>query len=238
MITVVCWCWSTPGYRSKFTSENVTILYNMVKRNTTVPFRFVCMTDEPERMEAHTPDEVECHLLWPNPAPAYGGGKKPNCFVRLRSFAPEAAEIFGERFIWFDLDCVITGNIDHLLQDKSEFRIWCPDFERMPCNGSLLLHKTGTRRRIWERFHPSRIDPEHGLKRASHLTGSDQAWIALNLKPIDKFFKQVDGIYSYRSHLPANGRLPEEARVVFFNGKENPWSPNPSTLPWVQEHYR
>jgi hypothetical protein len=209
----------------------------MVKRNTKLPHEFVCVTDDAKGIDK----DIRVVPLWENPCPNYGDGKRPNCFYRLRAFAPEMGELFGERFIWLDLDCIITGSIDHLIDMRTDFAIWRPDGERMPCNGSLVAHKTGTRIQIWTRFDKRRIHPTRGL-RGTGMCGSDQAWIALNLKSTDEFIGQKDGVYSWRSHIDVieqNRALPNNASIVFFNGGVKPWDlVGDSTAPWIQEHYR
>jgi hypothetical protein len=81
------------------------------------------------------------------------------------------------------------------------------------------------------------IDRKWGYKFTTGFQGSDQAWIAHNLKPHDQFFEQKDGIYSYRSHVVGRS-LPSTARVVFFNGEFKPWHPHIRHMnPWIKDHY-
>ncbi len=47
-INVVVFKWSTPGYRSQFTAEYVNIFAAMLARNTTVPYKLWCATDDPD----------------------------------------------------------------------------------------------------------------------------------------------------------------------------------------------
>lgn len=233
MISIVCFKWHKPGFRSTYTAEHVNTLYRMVQRNTNRVHQFVCVTDDAKGIDPR----VKIVPLWENPCPNYGNGKKPNCFYRLRMFATEMKEIFGEKFLWLDLDCVITGSIDGIFGHPADFGIWCPDGELMPCNGSLVLNRTGTRHHIWTRFDKRRVHPERGLRSAG-FQGSDQAWIAMNLKLTDFRFGQAQGVYSWRSHIepvdPAH--LPETARIVFFNGAKKPW--DFPEIPWIKEHYR
>jgi hypothetical protein len=156
-------------------------------------------------------------------------------------FSSEMKNIIG-RFMWMDLDCVILDNIDHLLKDPADFGIWRPDGELMPCNGSLVLHTPGTRPRTWTDFDPSRVDKRWGMRRVTGFHGSDQAWIAFKLQTGDRFFGQADGVFSYRSHiLDDEGRprpRPSGVKVVFFNGRHNPWDLDVAVLnPWLAEHY-
>jgi hypothetical protein len=229
-IKVVTWKWHHPGYRDQYSAEHVNAFYRMLAQHTTVPYDPLCITDD------STGVEVPTMRLWENPVPHYGQLHKPNCFYRVRAFSSEFTHVLG-KFIWFDLDCVITGNIDHLLTDAADFKIWRPDGEQMPCNGSLVLHRVGTRAYTWATFDPAMVHGRYGYKFVTGFQGSDQAWIAYNLKPYDEFFEQKDGIYSFRSHVVGK-TLPKTARVVFFNGEFKPWHAMVREQnPWIKEHY-
>jgi len=237
MIRIVTFKWDKPGYRSKFEGWHVNVLKDMVKRNTTVPHEFICVTDNPAGID---PD-VKVLPLWENPAPEYGSATRPNCFVRLRAFSPKIADLLGEKFIWMDLDTVICGNIDHILNDPADFKIWKVDNERSPCNGSLVLHKAGTRAEIWNKFSPSHVHPILGFRKSKNLIGSDQAWIAQHLRPDDQFFGQKDGVFSFRCHIKdVNGAEPPDgAKIIFFHGDYDPWLPEVrKKYKWIQKHYR
>lgn len=192
---VVVFKWSTPGYRSQFSAEYVNVFASMLERNTRVPYRLLCVTDDAEGLDSSiTPVE-----LWPCPVPAYGGGNAPNCFRRLFMFSQEAAEAFGPRFVWSDLDCVITGNIDHILTDQADFRIWRPDADESKCNGSLVSHRAGSRTELWEEFkNGSPVGTVEEFRAQTGHLGSDQAWIGSHLGPDDQFWGQADGVYAFR----------------------------------------
>lgn len=229
-IKVITWKWHSPGYRDRYTAEHVNAFYRMLARHTTVPFEPLCITDDSAGVDVPT------MRLWKNPVPEYGQLHKPNCFYRLRMFSSEFTHSIG-RFIWFDLDCAIVNNVDHLLDDPADFKIWRPDGEKMPCNGSLVLHKIGTRPATWTTFDPTMVHGRYGYKYVTGFQGSDQAWIAHNLKPYDEFFEQKDGVYSYRSHVVGQP-LPRNACVVFFNGEFKPWHEAVREQnPWIRDHY-
>lgn len=230
-IKVIVWKWANPSYRDQYPAERVNIFYRMLMRNATVPWEPLCITDDP------TGIDVPTMPLWANPSPVYGGLHKPNCFYRLKAFSAEFANVCS-RFIWFDLDCIILKNIDYLLKDETDFKIWKPDGGRMPCNGSLVLHRTGTRSHIWEKFDPSVVHPVTGFKHITGFQGSDQAWIAANLGRDDRTLGQRDGIFSYRSHIRHKRAPFALARVVFCNGEQKPWGEEMQRLKWVRENYR
>ena len=48
---------------------------------------------------------------------------------------------------------------------------------------------------------------------------------------------RADGVYSFRKHVQEMG-FQKDSRVVFFHGKEDPWTKRMSRLSFVKEHYR
>jgi hypothetical protein len=73
---------------------------------------------------------------------------------------------------------------------------------------------------------------------ASGSRGSDQGWINHVLGRKEATWTRKDGVYSYRKHLTqmAN-RLPDDARVVAWHGKTDPWSHRGQQIDWVRQHY-
>ena len=45
---IVCVKWG-----NKYISQYVNVLYNMCQRNTTVPYEFHCITDDPKGLDPH-----------------------------------------------------------------------------------------------------------------------------------------------------------------------------------------
>jgi len=64
MINVCCVFWG-----SKFQIKYVNVLHDMVQRNLTVPYKFICFTDNRKRIK----EEVECRDI-----PMAGLQKKQN----------------------------------------------------------------------------------------------------------------------------------------------------------------
>ena len=92
MKTVVCVWWG-----DKFSVDYVYNLKSMVERNTTVPFRFVCYSDK-------TIPGIETVRL----KPGFDGW-----WNKLQMFDP--AMKVGDNVLYFDLDTIITGNLDWLM---------------------------------------------------------------------------------------------------------------------------
>jgi hypothetical protein len=230
MINIICWKWkSGSSLREEFTAEHVNRLYLMLKKNTTLPFKLICITDD----AAGILPEIKIVKIWDSPVKPDTKTNKPNCYRRLKVFAPEMKEILGERILSIDLDCVIVGNIDHILKRQEDFIAWHIDV--LPFNGSLFMHTIGTRPEVWVDFDPVKSPIE-----AARFTGSDQAWLCHKLSAKEATFTGVaDGIYSYKKAIIKNNyKLPENASIVFFHGQ--PKQDHPEVLKrcdWIKKSY-
>lgn len=231
-ISVVTWKWDNgihPKKGIKFTADHINRFFKMLKRNTTVPFRPFCITDNWDGID----EDINVIPLWDDYRDMGG------CYVRLFAFSEEVKTVLGDKFIWFDIDSVIVGNMDAILTDKADFKAWGDTHPRTPYNGSMIMMKTGARKQVWEDFHPLR-SPSLG-KRMGHV-GTDQAWIGACLGKYEPKWNTDDGVYSYRVHLkrsPNPAILPENAKIVFFHGSSDPSKAEMQKLcPWIKEHWQ
>lgn len=234
MLSVVAFKWKPPaGYRSTFGPETVNVLRRMVARHYHAPHRFLCVTDDPAGLDP----EIDIVPLWSDFAtvPSPHGGHNPSCYRRLKAFSAEIAAVFGERFVWLDLDTVIVADLAPLFDRPEDFVIWGETDRRSWYNGSMCLMTAGARRQVYDDF-----DPKTSPKRAKQAGrfGSDQGWISYRLGPGEATWGREDGVYSYRVHVAPNGnRLPANARIVMFHGKVDPWDHRGQSVGWIREHW-
>lgn len=87
-LTVVCLKWG-----EKYGTDYVNKLSAMVRRNLTLPYRFVCMTDNPRGLNCETAPLIRDLAGW---------------WGKITLFS----HTLPGRLLFFDLDTVITGNID------------------------------------------------------------------------------------------------------------------------------
>jgi len=227
MITVVCFWWKYHGKGVVLPSQTVTRydeswvykLRNSVARNYSGPHRFVCITDYPEKLH-----DVETIKLWDDYRDLGG------CFTRLKIFSSEMEQILGKRIIAIDLDCVITGNIDHILDRKEEFVIhkYGSPKRDQRYNGSMFLMNAGAREIVWKTFgnHAPAV-----IKASNNIVGSDQAWIRLVLGPNEARFTEDDGCYEISRGLPKN------ASMIFFSGPRDPMTES-LKHPWIKDYWK
>lgn len=237
MLTVVAFKWKPQGghYRSSFGADQVIVLRNMVQRNYKKPHRFVCITDDASGLAG---EGVETIPLWSDYAeiPSPHGGGNPSCYRRLKLFDPAIKGMLGERFIALDLDTVIVGDVAPIFDRTEPFVMWGETDPRSWYNGSMMLMTAGSRAKVWTDFNPN-TSPRQALKAGRF--GSDQGWISHVLGKGEATWGRKDGVYSYRVHLaPVGNDLPDDARIVFFHGKHDPWAHSCQQIPWVKAHWR
>lgn len=245
MLTVVTWKWKPAAtYRSQFNAEHVNIARRMVARHYNKPHEFVCVTDDPVGIDP----EVRIVPLWDDFASmkSLHGDFQPCCYRRLRAFSNGAADVFGDRFVSIDLDFIALDDLVPLWDRPEPFIMWKPDPHPLQrsariktfYNGSMFMMTAGARRKVWRDFNPA---TSPAAAKAAGFFGSDQAWISLCLGPNEATWTHRDGAWSYRNQInppPRSGKLPEGARIVFFHGRVDPWSPEAQALPWVRDNYR
>lgn len=204
----------------------------MVARNLNIPHEFVCITDDPRGID----DDIRIIPLWTDLR------QEGYCMVRLKAFTDEMREIIGPRFAWIDLDVVITDDITPLFDTDVDFKISGVELRAQPYNGSIVLMNAGARAQVFHEY-----DRERFLRVKAEKTygGSDQAWMAVCLGENEQVWNEDDGIYNYRDHIdPASprgtgGPLPDNARVIVFNGRFDPSLPElQAKSPWILEHWR
>jgi hypothetical protein len=237
-LTITLWKWRQPSIkldygrrRVVYSAEHVNKMVKMLQRHLTLPYRVICLTDNPEGLECETQ---------PIPAPEllrYGG-----CWNRLWLFSQEATRL-GEYVVSLDLDTVITDNINPLFQGLGDFKIWQGFYAKLRCCGAFWALKTGSHTGVWDQFNSedlvkniksSYMHPD--CMKAGYTIGSDQSWMATKIPDMPTWTAE-DGVLSYRCE--ARGELPIGARLVNFHGFEDPSLPTcQKESPWILEHWR
>lgn len=210
MLFVVCWSWGDryPGY---YASR----LADAVSRNLLRPHRFMVAAPPPA-------DRPLTEI--------------PGCFARLRTFDPQWQAAhgirLGDRILTLDLDLIVTGHIDALLDGPEPFTILQGVNSANPCpyNGSAWMLDAGYRPDVWSDF-----SLEAAAKVPHYIFPEDQAWFAAKL-PDAGAWGPRDGVYGFQKPgWPAGGELPPGAKIVAFFGKRDP--SQFQHLDWVKRHW-
>ncbi len=235
LLTFLTYKWRPkPGYRSNFTAENVNVLARMVARHYARPHRFICYTDDQEGID---PGLVDAREIWDDYADLADYPRvNASCFRRLKMYARDASEWLGERIVMMDLDIVITGDLEPVLDREEDFVMNSGVVPSMPYNGSLTLFSAGARPQLWEDFGP---DESLKLLKSLYQPLGDDAWVGAKLGPDEAKFTPSDGVYSFKNDILGNdGRLPPNAAVVVFHGRDDPDGLLAQRFDWVRHHYR
>ena len=140
----------TVYFDGKYTPDYVEKLHNSLKRNTTLPFEFICYSDNPN---------VKADRVIPLPNPKHTNIKKH--WHKLTYFCPLfAGQQPGDDMIIMDIDQVIVDNIDDIIgrpvnenQILSYHKWWGYTSGWMPINGGFYKFKSGGKcKHIWDKF--------------------------------------------------------------------------------------
>ena len=137
-------------------------LFAGVKRHLSRPFRFVCVTNDPEGIRP----EVECVPFAQDPG--VPGRKWPNIFSKLTLFKDGFADLEGPT-LYLDLDVLITGPLDRFFDyHPGEFciiRNWIEFYKRIfrkapPIgNSSCFRFEAGASNAVYEFFMREKENP-------------------------------------------------------------------------------
>ena len=148
----------------KYSSQYVNTLYSMVKRNLTIPFTMVCLTDNKQGIDS----DILCLDL---PKELTGWWCKPYMY---------SADLpLNGTILYMDLDVVVSGNLNKLFDYEPDN--WCvirdftramqPQWEKY--NSSVVRFKVGQLHNVWAEF---RKDPQKIIR--SHFGDQDWLWTA------------------------------------------------------------
>lgn len=197
--------------------EYVNKLYRAVCHNSTVPLRFVCFTDTFTNVGNYTKG-IDLRL-----APKGLRG----WYYKLMLFK-EGLFPAGDRIVFLDLDTVITGNIDPLLQYDGEFAILQDFMDAKRYGPGVMAWRADTWPALWQNYEAAGFPTHLDL---GDLTWINDTWRRAGYKP-DVLQDIMNGVYSYRIHCKAG--LPADARIICFHGLPRPHQVRDT---WMGRHW-
>jgi len=213
-VNVLCYLWGDWKEGERY----VHTLKNMVERHTTQPFDFYCITDRPVT-------GIECLPL------------KVDWFRRLKKMAAYDTSygLLGTQFM-FDLDVVITGNIDHILGYQGKF-CTIEDFyrPRKPC-GALNAWQGGDEDLEEKLYKALELDPQ---KTGEDTGGNERFWLEKQLGENMEYWQDLfpDQMFSAKpDRYTIRETIPDRARIVFFHGRQK--NHEYTHLDWVKKHWQ
>tara|TARA_R110002072_G_scaffold172296_4_gene326300 strand:- start:1833 stop:2588 length:756 start_codon:yes stop_codon:yes gene_type:complete len=248
-VNIVCLKWGdvyTPDYVNK--------LYSMIKRNITLPFRFICLTENSQGIRS----EVE---RWPLPEfeePPWEYARFCQAWRKLALFKNGLANING-KVLFLDLDVVIMSNIDCFFSFSNKLSIienWYQPGQLVG-QASVICFESGQDTDLLSHYldEPVKVLKEYRTEQA-YITGY------LGNDRFDYF--PEDWCISFKKHCMPSGvarffsakvKEPKAAKIVVFHGRPNPpdaikgqwgktlpwykrWYKRVQASPWVAEHWR
>lgn len=218
MITVAFFYWRDPKWRTPYSVEHVNVLRRQVDRNLSLPHEFVCITNDVGFDSGIRSIPLDRRTF-------IDGAR---WYAKLMVFHPNASKLIGQRILLLDLDAVVTGSLDGIAKRSEDLVLWRnPNWGRAGrtfYNSSIVLVSGGSRPEIWNDWSEAEI-----------TRGGDQEWLSRRCSMDEAHWTDADGIYGSCQFNP--GKLPKDARIVFFAGKREPGQKSEQLKhPWIAEH--
>ncbi len=211
MLDVICVLRSGGVYDGEWVRK----LKDGVARNLTIKHRFRCLSD------VDVPDREPLKHDW------------PGWWSKIELFAPG---VITRRTLYLDLDTVITGSLDAVMDIRPDFAMlrnfWTHD---MVGSGVMWFSGTDVPHKVYEKFvRQPQAYMEHHKRHEEPPYIGDQAfiWDAI-AEDIPKINDHFEGIKSYKLH--SMRRLAPDAKIVCFHGLPRP---NEVKHDWMEEHWR
>lgn len=235
-VNVVCMKWG-----DKYDSEYVNKLYSMVKKNITIPYNFICITDDASGIRK----EVVIH---PIPEIKVPSRNDVSPWRKLLMFSSKMGNIKGKT-LFLDLDIVIIENIDCFFSYSDNFSIienWTQKGRGIG-NSSVYMFEFGKYEYVLKEFIEN-------MNEILNKYDNEQIYISKRIPNI-KFWPET-WCKSFKIHCLPGGlknlfitpQIPEGTKIVVFHGNPKPsdaiegkW---PGTIrkfvrktPWVEKYW-
>mgnify|MGYP005991706421 FL=1 len=224
----ICVLWG-----AKYSEKYVETLYNMVKRNTTLPFNFYCLTDRDHK--AFT-DNIKSIRI-PDP-------QLQHWWNKMHLYNPELG--LEGNCLYIDLDVVIVGNLDEFFTfGKDEDFCVIRDFGQpsTTINSSVLRFNQQHHNHIWKTYieRKDTFDKLHGDQNVI----TDLMW-----EHKQKVYFPDEWTYSYKwpergkpkkydKYKPDQHPLKTDSKICVFHGHPNPdYAMKYQSGEWIKDLWR
>lgn len=198
--------------------EYVNILYNMVKRNLTLPFKMICFTDNAEGISS----DVTC---FPIPEIDLPTNIPERMWKKLTVFKEDLYNLKGTA-LFLDLDVVIVDNIDAFFEDSNPFMI-IKDYRkqwRITGNSSVFRFEIGKHGYVYDYFIAN-----FTTIKAAHRNEQEYLTWAINEKnSLNYWPKEFCPSFKYdcASKFPLavwkTPSIPTNSKIIIFHGEFTP----------------
>ena len=213
-VNIICMKWG-----DKYGADFVNKLYAMVQRNITIPFQFVCFTENAEGID---PDVV----IYPLPSLGLPGDIPERGWLKLSTFKNPLEDLTGIA-LFLDLDVVIVDNIDAFFEFDAEFALSFDQKKKAQTigNSSVYRFEIGKHAEVLAFF----LENFDSVKKEYR---NEQAYLShqMNAKNALKFWpKKWTPSFKYHCVPPFPQNfwkkpfVPMGAKIILFHGKPEPW---------------
>lgn len=229
---------------NKFSYEYVNRLYSMVKRNLSLPFRFICFTDDGTNIRSEVEIKSLPELNLPAQSPERGWRK-------LTVFKENFGNLEGKT-LFLDLDVVIVENIDCFFEYSGDFLI-AHDKKRptkIEGNSSVFRFQIGQFSQLLEYF-------EKNIDLVKSQVRHEQAYLSREIHKLNKLkYWPDDWVPSFKYRCCPSWimswfvapSIPKGAKIILFHGLPNPpeavvgksgkWYRHIKPSPWILDHWK
>ena len=222
----VCVC-----YGDKYSVEYVQNLYNMVKRNTTIPLNFVVFTDH-VKMHKMVEGDIDVRKFPENDLEGW--------WNKLQLFHPNTD--LPDTTLYMDLDVVITDNIDCFFTYKPEADfVGMNDFNPVTkqWNSSVIrFNQNQYHDKLWRRFYKDRPNLLRRFPGDQNLISDfikDSPGCVSFPDSWTQSYKWYDRSGTRYSRSAMTYEHNGESLVTVFHGQPNP---HESTQEWVKNAWK
>lgn len=198
---------------SQYRPEWVRWLHRQVMLNVSQPVRFVCLSD----VEIDGIETIPLTEGW------------PGWWSKIELFKHDLG-----RVLYLDLDTLIVGSLDRLLEYPHRFTaLQALSLDQQRCLNSGVMAWEGRRLDLFEQF---KAQPDHYMATCNRAGNwGDQGFIHHHVGEWQSFQDLFPGsVVSFKLHLEQKKPPPEGTSIVCFHGDPKPWE---CSLPWVKQHY-
>jgi len=237
-INIICMKWG-----NKFPAEYVNKLYAMVEKNLTIPFRFVCFTENGNGVRSEVEIQALPELKLSDNIPERGWRK-------LTVFAENFGGLSGQT-LFLDLDVVIVDNMDDFFTVPGDFLIAHDkkNPKKREGNSSVFRFEIGKYPQILSYF-------EENFDQIKNEVRHEQAYLSREIHKLEALqFWNDDWVPSFkyrcapswiRSWFEAPS-IPKDAKIILFHGLPNPpeaikgisgkWYRHIQPSPWIEKYW-
>ena len=203
----------------KYGADYVNRLFGMVSRNLTLPFKFVCFTENSDGIHPN----VE---IFPLPSLGLPDNIPERGWLKLATFQNPLVDLAGTA-LFLDLDVVIVDNIDCFVEFDAEFAICFDEKKKKEKIGNSSVYKfnIGSHEDVLKYF-------QNDFDKVKDSYRNEQAYLSdkINEKNILTFWPK-DWTPSFKYHcipkFPFNlwqePSIPKGAKIILFHGKPEPY---------------